>query len=252
MSTHTIYFPDLRPKGEPMPPGSLVTIDGEEAHHAWRVKRLDVGHLVRLVDARGAWSDATIARLSKRGRDWAIEASLGQTHLAPPATPIVHALVAPPKGDRLADMIDQLSQVGAASWTPLLCQRTIVEPREAKIERLHRIAIEAMKQCGRTHALAINPPIKIMDFLRSSPAHAIIADASGAPLRAMPGVAARAPEANASPHDIHLLIGPEGGFTPAELDAARAHAVHVASLGVHTMRIETAAVVGVGLLMARQ
>ncbi len=244
MSTHTIYFPDLRRGAEPQAPGTVVTIVGEEAHHAGRVKRLDVGDLVRLVDAKGAWCDATITRPHKQGREWAMDLSLGQTHVAPAATPIVHALVAPPKGDRLADMIDQLSQVGAASWTPLICERSVVEPREAKLERLHRITIEAMKQCGRTHALAINPAVELAAFWRATPSHAIIADASGSSLLSMPTLA--------TTDQVHLLIGPEGGFTPRELEQARTHGAHVASLGVHTMRIETAAVVGVGLLMARR
>lgn len=240
MATHTIYFPDLRPGGDPLAHGTPLVISGEEAHHAWRVKRLDVGHSVRLVDAQGAWSDATIARLSKHGREWALELTLGRTHVSPAPTPIVHVLAAAPKGDRLGEMIDQLSQVGAASWTPLVCERSVVEPREAKLDRLHRIAIEAMKQCGRTHALVINPAVNFREFWRTPAGNAIIADASGSPLSPV-AVVDRA----------FLLIGPEGGFTQGEIEHAHDRGAHVASLGVHTMRIETAAAVGVGLLMAR-
>jgi 16S rRNA (uracil1498-N3)-methyltransferase len=243
MATHTIYFPDLRQNAQPQAPGSLVAIHGEEAHHAWRVKRLDVGHLVRLVDAKGAWSDATIARVHKHGREWALDLTLGPTHVSPETTPIVHVFAAAPKGDHLGEMIDQLSQVGAASWTPLLCERSVVEPREAKLERLHRITIEAMKQCGRTHALAINPAVGFAEFWRTAPRHAIVADASGASLLALPASAT---------DPICLLVGPEGGLTPGEIEHARAHGAHVASLGVHTMRIETAAVVGAALLLARR
>lgn len=239
MATHTIYFPDLCPQGQTLPPGHTVTIDGEEAHHAWRVKRLDRGDHVRLVDAKGASCDATIANLHKRGREWVIELALGQTAIAPVASPIVHALVAPPKGDRLAEMIDQLSQVGASSFTPLLCQHAVVDPREAKLDRLHRIAIESLKQCGRSHALTIRPAISFRDVWQSPPAHAILADASGSPLH---------PPA-APVREVHLLIGPEGGFTRAEIDQAASHHCHIASLGVHVMRIETAAVVGVAMLM---
>lgn len=252
MATHTIYFPDLRRGGEASPPGHVVTIEGEEAHHACRVKRLEAGDTVRLVDARGGWSDASLTRTFKRGREWAIELSLGHTHVAPMATPIVHACVAPPKGDRLAEMIDQLSQVGAASWTPLISERTVVEPREAKLDRLHRIAIEAMKQCGRAHALEIRPAVRLRDLVKDLAAgqggegstRVIIADASGSDVLALPPVQA--------PMAAWLLVGPEGGFTPSEIESARAAGASVVSLGVHTMRIETAAVVGVGLLMARR
>lgn len=243
MATHTIYFPDLRRGGEPQPPGTLVAIAGEEAHHAWRVKRLDVGHTVRLVDAKGAWTDATVSRLYKQGREWAMDLSLAQTHVSPVTMPIVHVLAAAPKGDRLSEMIDQLSQVGAASWTPLVCERSVVEPRDAKLERLHRIAIEAMKQCGRTHALAINPAIEFKEFWRSGHASVIIADASGAPVMSF----ARTGFSDAP---VFLLIGPEGGFSPGEIEVARSHGARVASLGVHTMRIETAAAIGAALLMA--
>jgi 16S rRNA (uracil1498-N3)-methyltransferase len=230
MAVHTIFFPDL-----PAAPGGVVTISGEEAHHALRVKRLSAGDMIRLCNGSGLVAEARFVDSRKVRAEWTIDLDLMSIREVPAPRPCLRVLASAPKGDRLAGMIDGLSQVGAASWIPLLSARTVVEPREGKLERLERIALESMKQCGRAWVMGIGEAVDFSDAVRA-PA-TVIADASGGSYQRT-----GSPEAT-------LLIGPEGGWTSEELEAARKAGVQVARFGPHIMRTEVAAVVSAAMVM---
>jgi 16S rRNA (uracil1498-N3)-methyltransferase len=234
---HRIFLPSL-----PASPAQGIAVQGDEARHAARVKRLQPGDPVELFDAQGSLASATITAIEKtRSGDWSLLLAVDQPRRADPISPAIHVLAAPPKGDRLDQMIDQLSQVGATSWSPLITQRTIVEPRDTKLARLERATIESAKQCGRPWALSIHEPITLAQSLaqnlNATSTPILIADASGEALPAAPALSLR------------LLIGPEGGWAPEELDQARAAGATIVRFGPHTMRIETAAVAAVSILM---
>ncbi len=222
---HTIFIPGL--------PETVTTfrVEGDEARHATRVKRLGVGEQVRVLDGAGAM---LVCAIIDAGR--AMELEVRERHRLPRLAPLVRVRTATPKGPRLEKMIDQLSQVGAASWTPLATDLGVVDPGEHKIERTQRIAVESAKQCARAWMLDIEPRTTFHTAIRAS-ADIVIASAE-APAYVPMG----RPE-------VHLLIGPEGGFTPREIDLARAAGARFASFGPHIMRIETAAVVAAGIVL---
>ncbi|MBI1189088.1 MAG: RsmE family RNA methyltransferase [Tepidisphaera sp.] len=229
MALHTVYLPDLASyAGE-------IAISGDEAHHALRVKRLAVGDMLGLADGKGRRVDARIAATEKTREGWLVRVTPQALCDSPRPTPGLTVLAAAPKGDHLGAMIDGLAQVGVSAWAPLLSARTVVEPREHKLERLERIAIEALKQSGASWLMDILPGVRFADALARP--GLIIADASGQPWSGPP------------PAQATLLIGPEGGWTPEELDAARKAGARVARFGHHTMRTEVASVVASGVLM---
>ena len=228
MAVHRIHVEALRPDER----GRLL-VDGDEAHHAVRVKRLGVGGPVELCDGRGRIARGHVAVLDKadRGR-WVLSVDVDETAEVPPLCPAVNVWAAAPKGPRLEVLIDQLSQVGAAAWTPLRSARSVVDPREGKLDRMRRLAAESAKQCGRAWALNIHPQRPFEEALAHGDDEAVIlADAGGEPYQA-PGA-----------DSIRLLIGPEGGWTAAEIARACEAGVQVARFGPHVMRVETAAVV---------
>jgi 16S rRNA (uracil1498-N3)-methyltransferase len=229
MAVHNIYFPDLSPV-----PGGILTIGGEEAHHALRVKRVGVGDVVRVCNGRGVAAQARVGDSRKRRDQWEMDLDVMEVEQVVRARPQLTVLAAAPKGDRLEGMIDGMSQVGVGVWSPLLSERTVVEPRQGKLERLERIAIEAMKQCGRAWLLEIGESV---GFAAALAGRVVMADASGAPYQ------------RTGAEKMTLLIGPEGGWSEAELAAARVAKVQVARFGVHTMRTETAAVVAAAVVM---
>ena len=155
--------------------------------------------------------------------------------IAPPIRPELHIFSATPKGPRLDKMIDQLSQVGAASWTALETEWGVVDPGDRKLDRIERIAVESAKQSARP-------------WVMRSGAHATLDQA----LAPGGGVVAHAEAPSYSPtgaQEIRLFIGPEGGFSPRELEHARRAGAAFASFGPHVMRIETAAVAAAAVVL---
>jgi 16S rRNA (uracil1498-N3)-methyltransferase len=231
--------------------GETILIEGDEARHALRVKRVRAGEHVELMDGRGTVAAGVVADApgaaasapgKRHGKD-DLYVRIENMRRIEPTHPRVEVWSAAPKGSRIDEMIDQLSQVGAAEWRPLETARGVVDPRETKLERLTRIAAEAGKQCGRAWTLTIGPRATFDDAIRATPGVSIIiADASGAPWN---------PQLPPDIKAIRLMIGPEGGWTPEELEKARSAAATIARFGLHVMRIETAAAIACGILLAR-
>jgi 16S rRNA (uracil1498-N3)-methyltransferase len=229
MATHSIYLETPLYTGE-------LAITGEEAQHAARVKRVTPGDTVRVLDGHGHFAAAAVLRTGKSSRgEWQIVVRVDHVQEAPRTAPRLEVLTAAPKGARLSDLIDGLSQVGAASWSLLRTRRAEVDPRPGKLERLDRTALEACKQCGRAWRLEIGEDVAFADAVRAS--GTILADSSGGPY------------ARTGSPVVRLLIGPEGGWAPEELVAARSAGIRIARFGPHVMRIETAAVVAAGVIL---
>lgn len=226
--------------------GAACLIEGDEAQHAARVKRLAEGDPLELLDGRGGIATATLERIERRApnKQWSITARIQGVRLLPPVSPRIEIWSAVPKGPRLEEMIEGLSQSGCALWRPLICERTIVEPREGKLSRLERVTRESAKQCGRAWIMEIGEPIAFADALKpgtpTGPPATLIADAAGSSVAAA---------LLTSLTHARLLIGPEGGFSERELADADDARIPRVRLGPHILRIELAAVLGAALLI---
>ncbi|MCL4742419.1 MAG: 16S rRNA (uracil(1498)-N(3))-methyltransferase [Phycisphaerales bacterium] len=229
---HRVFLRDAGPDAD-----RVLTIVGEEARHALRVKRLGPGDALELLDGEGAVHSACVEAFDKQGRgEWIMRVRIERTERRPPISPGVHAVVAAPKGPHLDEMISQLSQVGAASWSPLRSERSVSEPGEKRLDRLRRIAEESSKQCGRAWAMRIGTLTTFDDALAPAPA-IVVADPEAEVYRPT-----RSPE-------IRLLVGPEGGWSKRELERALEAGAQVARFGPHAMRLETAAVVATAVIL---
>lgn len=222
---------------------SLTSIDvaGDEAAHTLLVKRFDVGDRFEVLDGHGGIADATITAAGKVKRDPYMTLELRNVRTLARVEPVIEVCSAVPKGDRAAQLIDQLAQVGAASWRALETDHGVAEAGNHKLDRFARIAREASKQCGRAWLLRIDEPIGFLAAIAPAKGvRVVIADATGtAPARVSPGTVTR------------LLIGPEGGWSERERDAFARAGVASVCAGPHVMRIETAAVAAVvGLMLA--
>lgn len=240
---HIVFQPDLDVPNK----GDLIRIIGPEAHHAVRVKRLEIGHMLALRNGRGLVAEAKINDIQKtRQGEWAVDVRVEQSNVIDKPAPQLRVYSAAAKGDRLEEIIDGLSQVGATSWRPITSSRSIVEPRSGKLERLARVAEEALKQSGRAWMLDIGPMTTFADALsyaQSEKSCVLLADQSGTPWRDLTA------EIHRTTSHICLFIGPEGGWTDQELSYARNSDVKVVSFGPHVMRIEVAAIAGAAAVM---
>jgi len=228
------------------PQGGSAVLDGDEARHLARVLRARVGDVVTLFDGRGrAWQ----ARVTRIARDTveleAVEPNAVEPNTVarfagepapPPAAPRLTLAVALPKGERQKWMVEKLTELGVARLVPLETARGVAEATASAAARLERQVIEACKQCGRDTLMEVAAGRPLDRVLADLPAGArgVIAHPHAPPLEAA------AVQAGAT--EVIALVGPEGGFTAAELAAAdRAGAVRV-SLGPHILRVETAAI----------
>ncbi|MCB9841445.1 MAG: 16S rRNA (uracil(1498)-N(3))-methyltransferase [Phycisphaeraceae bacterium] len=244
--------------------GDEVVVGGEEARHAVRVKRLEVGEGIELLDGRGMVAVARFVEARKAGAgsngragrggkgEWELVARVESVQRRERVRPAVHVRCPTPKGERLGEMIDALSQVGAASWGPLEAVRAQKEASRGRMERLERIAREAAKQCGRAWTLEIAEGVAFRAACEGalggetgSSVVTVLADAGGVAARrdALRGAGA------STPSDVVLLVGPEGGWDEREVAFARERGVVVCAFGPHVMRIEQAAPVGAAVVL---
>ena len=191
-----------------------------ESRHAVRVLRLSKGDRVTVFDASEAWTgeiqsvegQVTIRLLEK---------------IARPEMPRVVVAAAVPKGERLDWMVEKLAELGVAEFVPVRFARSVAELGENKRKRLEKIAVAAAKQSGA--------PILAIAKERS------VSDLPGDALLAAPGVSEGLPRGGAT-----VVIGPEGGLTPAE----EARFPRRFTLGPTILRIETAALVAAARLLS--
>jgi len=232
MTMHRAYY-ELFPNEGPF------VIEGEEAHHALRTKRLQDGDILEILDGKGRIARARIVGTNRVGRgSWAMQVEIEDVVVHPEPSPSLAVFSGVPKGPRLDVLIEGLSQAGAAGWSPLMVKRSVVDPRPTKLERLSRVATESGKQCGRAWILAIGSAVDMAGAIAASGRSSVVlADVSGE--RYEPSGAA----------SVTLMVGPEGGFEPGEIEAARSAGTQIARFGEHTMRIETAAIVAAGVIL---
>ncbi len=224
---------------QPLSEGAEVTLDSGQANYLLNVMRLKAGDVVRCFDDRtGEWA-AEIASAGKRDARLRTVRHLCERE----AVPDLWLVAAPIKRQRVDWMAEKACELGVDRLQPVLTRRSVVD--KLNLERLRAHMIEAAEQCGRTALPTLDEPVKLDRLLRDWPVERTLFfadETGGAPL----------PEAAAAhPGPAAILIGPEGGFDPAEREAIRSlpRAVGV-SLGPRILRAETAALAAVSLWMA--
>jgi 16S rRNA (uracil1498-N3)-methyltransferase len=199
------------------------------------------GDRVELFDGKGF---ATVAQVREIGPDHVLLVAQGPP--LPDRSPACSLTLATaiPKGDRFDWLVEKATEVGVHRLIPLLTERSVVDPRPAKIERLRRASIEAAKQSQRNWLLVLENPVKWADLVDGARHDvSLLARPGGLPPARWPDLARR--------REVLLAIGPEGGFSDAEEALALAAGWHPVCLGAHILRIETAAVVGAALVLTR-
>ncbi len=243
MSTHRIHLEDL----PPLAADQTFLIEGDEAQHALRVKRLRPSEHVLLITGRGTSAHAIYEPSPTHHRDQ-LNLRILSVETQPPPKVRIEIWSSVPKGDALSQLIDQLAQVGAWRWRPLICARSVTDATALRIDRLTRISREASKQSGRVWDLTLGPPVKanaVRAAATSPETLFLLADAKG---QDCPEIR---PATGENPAAV-ILIGPEGGFTDEEMaHFVRADGARPLWLGPHILRLETAAVVACSIVLSR-
>jgi 16S rRNA (uracil1498-N3)-methyltransferase len=212
--------------------GELAELTGPEAHHLAHVMRARPGEQVTLFDGSGAEFTARIEQVARS----TVELAVVSRHEIDRELPVQVTIgVALPKGDRQRWLVEKLTELGICRLVPLITERGVAQPVESAVARLRRGVIEASKQCGRNRLMEISPPQTWQGFIASSPADAprFVAHPESTTPTPIPMVTNKA---------TYFAVGPEGGFTQSEIDAALAAGWHMIDLGPRILRVETAAI----------
>jgi 16S rRNA (uracil1498-N3)-methyltransferase len=212
--------------------GAEILLARDQAHYVGNVMRLGRGAALALFNGRdGEW----IGALAEIRRDRAVVVLERRTR-PQEVEPDLWLVFAPLKRDATDLVVQKATELGVSALRPVFTART--NTARMNLERLLAIAREAAEQSERLTVPEIFPPVPLLDCLGAWPADRALAAAierrGAAPL---PGNAGA------------LLVGPEGGFAPVELDALRAaRFVSPICLGPRVLRAETAVIAGLALL----
>ena len=219
--------------------GDAATLRGETAHHLGRVLRAEPGQLYELSDGERVW----LARTDRVGRD-EIHFSLVDPLAVPAENVRIDLLLAIVKFDRFEWALEKATELGADAVTPLAAERSEHGPVAAagkRAERWRRILLESAQQSRRLRVPVLQAAAKAGDAFRASTAanKIMLSERNGAkPLRVLLEPLAR--ESRASAPCVAIAIGPEGGWTDAELALAGACGFAEAGVGTNILRTETA------------
>ena len=210
--------------------GTSATLHGSEAHHLLHVMRAKPGTAVVVFDGQGGEWSAEVARMGRAE----VQLALKQHHMIEREASVRITLAVPlPKGDRQRWLVEKAVELGVARLVPLTTERSQRSAAEAPA-KLSRFVIEASKQCGRNRLMQIESPQSWPDTMNGSSSELrLLAHPSGLPL-------SRAEKDAVS--SIRLALGPEGGFTEAEVSQGVEAGWQIVGLGERILRIETAAI----------
>lgn len=224
---------------QPLAPGQPLTLDRDQANYLFNVMRLGPGAQVLVFNGRdGEWL-AQVAQAGKRG---------GELHALARTRPVqippdLWLLFAPIKKARTDFIVEKATELGAARIVPVQTEFTNAE--RIRQDRLQAHAVEATEQCGGTLVPEVADLVPLQRLLADWPdgRHLLWCDETTA--------GAATPLASLPAGPWAVLIGPEGGFSPAEQARLRSLPfVHAISLGPRILRADTAAVAALALWQA--
>jgi 16S rRNA (uracil1498-N3)-methyltransferase len=226
----------------PLAPGQLLDLPAEVAHHI-HVVRLAPGDIVTLFNGMGGQFDAVLTEVGKKRATAEVRAFDARDVELPYAVTLAQGL---PEGTKMDWIVEKAVELGVTAVQPLAARRCVVrlsaERAQKKLEHWRGIVVAASEQSGRNRLATVADPAELRDWIGTP--------AAGPRLLLSPrGTSSLVDWARgAGPDPVTILVGPEGGFTDEEEDAAgRAGAVMV-SMGPRVLRTETAALAALAML----
>ena len=220
-----------------------VLLDPGASAHVARVLRLQEGDTLTLFDGSGGEYPAVICALTRKQ----VTVETGEHRVAERESDLhIHLGIAMSRGDRMDWVMQKATELGVAAVTPLFTERTEVklsaERAAKKLRHWQQVMTSACEQCGRNRLPQL-PDIRRLD--------AWLADTTAQRKFVMHHRASGQAGNTGKPSSVALLVGPEGGLTEGEIEAA-AHAGYSAlRLGPRVLRTETAPLAGIAILQAR-
>ncbi|RLC30394.1 MAG: 16S rRNA (uracil(1498)-N(3))-methyltransferase [Deltaproteobacteria bacterium] len=219
--------------------GSRAIISGSDARHIKTVLRLKTGDAIEIIDGTGMEYTARITGFAAG----TVALRIIGKHICETESHVKITIAAGMLKDKKMDeLVRRLTELGVSCWAPFFAARSVPRPDPRRLAvrtaRWKKIAVEALKQSRRSRMPEIMGPASFEDRLSL---------AQGSDLKIIfwenqaPETVSSVPAlADQSCRKIFVLLGPEGGFTPGEIESARSSGFIAASLGPRILRAETA------------
>lgn len=209
-----------------------------QAHYIGRVLRLSAGAAVQLFDGSGREYIGELLEVGKKS----VQVELHEERAGLAESPLrIHLGQGLSRGERMDWAIQKATELGVAAITPLVSERCEVrlndERADKRLAHWRQIAVSACEQCGRSVVPSIHPPMLLDDWLARTQAE----------LKLVLHPLAEPLTSHARPASLAFLIGPEGGLSETEVDAAQRTGYQAARLGPRVLRTETAPVVALSV-----
>lgn len=223
--------------------GDTIALEAGPSQHIARALRMQAGAELLLFNGQGGQYPAVLVEVDKKR----VVATLGDQLLEELESPLqVHLGIAVSRGERMDWVIQKATELGVSSVTPLFTERTEVKLRgeraAKKTRHWQQIAVSACEQCGRNRLPNIVEPSALSAWLSTTAAdHKLV----------LHHRAGQHDSSATTPTSIALLIGPEGGLSEAEVDAAELAGYQSMRLGPRVLRTETAPLAALAILQAK-
>ena len=218
----TLFFvPDL-----PTQVGASFSFNSEDANHAIKVLRIEVGEIFRVSDGNGGWANVQVNEVTKRSLETTV-LEVGRQEPLEIKFTVVQAL---PKSDRAKEAVELLTEAGADVIVPWLANRSI--SRTEVISKFATTAREASKQSRRLFIPQLHETVKergVVELIKGADLALVFHESAQVKLSEI-----ITPQTKAK--NVVIVIGPEGGITEEELATFAAAGAHVAGLGRPILR----------------
>ena len=228
MTTPRFYCPEI------LAQSGTAELPEQAAHHAARVLRLQVGDRVSVFTGRGGEGEARITDIGKRN----VTVEIVDWHAVERESPLQVLLAqAISAGEKMDFTLQKAVELGIGNIQPLASERSVVrlsgERAEKRVAHWQGVVVAACEQSGRNHVPEVAPIRPLLDWLgqQDEGLRLMLSPVAEVGLRDLPK-----PTGN-----ITLLVGPEGGLSPAEAEAAQRYGFTPVRLGARVLRTETAA-----------
>jgi len=227
----------------PLSPGAEIALPEAPARHAVTVLRLQTGDALTLFNGAGGEYSATLVAANKREA----RVRLTEFHAVERESALQITLaLGISAGERMDYSLQKATELGVSAIQPLTTERSVVklagERAGKRLQHWQHVVIAACEQCGRNRVPAVAPVQKLYTYLDAvgrGKRRLMLSPDAAMPLKRVPPSA-----------DVVLLVGAEGGFAPAEHQAAEACGFEPVSLGPRVLRTETAPVAALAVLQA--
>lgn len=228
--------------------GPVIRLPEEESHHALDVMRLSRADRVLVIDGIGTAYRGEIERVIS-GKKVEVRLHMEIRNFGEPV--VVLTLAAGlSTGSKFDAIVQQGTELGVKRFVPIVSEKSRVrldDPKKtaSKTRRLERVAQAAIKQCRRSYRPDISAPVTLAEYIKETEASDLRLvfhpDDKAIPLEQLP--------ITVHTRRVTMLVGPESGFTPGEVDLATEAGFILVSLGPRILRAETVGPVACALVM---